>query len=192
LLILASASAIRTKLLSDAGVEHQVLPASIDEASAQAGSAHPAAVAEQLAKAKAVCISNQRPGDWVIGSDSVVSVDGRLFSKPRGRDEAAEHLRFFSGRTMRLTSAVALATAGRTDWSHTDAASLQVRELSSAFIDSYLDREWPEVGYCVGVFRMEGPGVQLFDHVEGSHFTILGMPLLPLLKALRARGLLPS
>jgi len=89
-----------------------------------------------------------------------------------------------------LTSAVALARNGESDWHHVSSATLQVRELSDEFIAAYLDAEWPEVGYTVGVFRLEGPGVQLFDRIDGDHFTILGMPLLPLLGALRARGLL--
>jgi septum formation protein len=141
-----------------------------------------------LAEAKAVSV----PGEWVIGSDSVVSAGGRLFDKPRDRDDAVEHLRFFSGKEMQLTSAVALASGGRLDWSHAQTARLQVRRLSEAFIAEYLDAEWPEVGYTVGVFRLEGRGVQLFDRIDGDHFTILGMPLLPLLGALRTRGLLPA
>jgi septum formation protein len=128
----------------------------------------------------------------VIGSDSVVSVGGRTFDKPADRGQAAEHLRSFSGREMRLTSAVALAKGNARDWSHVDTATLQVRTLSEQFIATYLDAEWPEVGYTVGVFRLEGRGVQLFDRIEGDHFTILGMPLLPLLGALRDRGLLAS
>jgi septum formation protein len=128
----------------------------------------------------------------VIGSDSVLSVDGRRFSKPAGRETAAEHLRFFSGKTMRLTSAVALAKDGAVEWRHASDAQLKVRELSEAFIQEYLEQDWPEVSYCVGVFRLEGPGVQLFEEIEGEHFTILGLPLLPLLGALRARGILPS
>jgi septum formation protein len=91
-----------------------------------------------------------------------------------------------------ISSAVALANAGRIDWSHAETARLKVRPLSQDFIGAYLDREWPEVSYCAGVFRMEGPGVTLFDRVEGSHFTILGMPLLPLLGALRQRALTAS
>ena len=129
------------------------------------------------------------PDDWVIGSDSTVTVDGARYSKPRDRDEAAAHLRAFSGRTMLLSSAVALARQGAVDWSHAETARLHVRPLSDDFIKPYLDAEWPDVGYCVGVFRMEGRGVTLFDRVEGSHFTILGMPLLPLLGALRESGI---
>jgi septum formation protein len=93
---------------------------------------------------------------------------------------------------MRLTSAVALARGGILDWSHVETAILDVRQLSDTFISDYLDAEWPEVGYTVGVFRLEGRGVQLFDRIEGDHFTILGMPLIPLLGALRTRGLLPQ
>ena len=93
---------------------------------------------------------------------------------------------------MVLTSAVALARDGAVDWRHSESATLSVRALSDSFIASYLDAEWPAVGYCVGVFRLEGRGVQLFDHIDGDHFTILGMPLLPLLGALRDRGLLAS
>ena len=93
---------------------------------------------------------------------------------------------------MRLTSAVALARGGELDWKHAETATLQVRALSEVFIADYLDAEWPEVGYTVGVFRMEGRGVQLFERIDGDHFTILGMPLVPLLGALRERGLLAS
>ena len=122
----------------------------------------------------------------------MVSAGGLLFDKPKDREDAAEHLGFFSGKPMFLTSAVALAHDRGVDWHHVETATLQVRELSEDFIQSYLDQEWPEVGHCVGVFRMEGRGVNLFDRVEGSHFTILGMPLLPLLGALRERGLVPA
>ena len=191
-LILASGSSIRRKMLEDAGVEHRVVRPEVDEALLKAGKTGAAEIASELAQAKALAVSRDRAGDWVIGSDSVVTVDGRLFDKPRSRGEAAEHLRFFSGKQLILTSAVALARGGAADWSHVESARLAVRPMSDEFIDTYLDADWPEVGYCVGVFRMEGPGVQLFDRVEGSHFTILGMPLIPLLGALRERGVLPS
>ncbi len=190
LLILASASAIRRQMLKHAGIHFDAVPANVDEALEKALNADPGALSVALAKAKAVSQSADRPGDWVIGSDSVVSVDGRLFDKPRDREQAAEHLRFFSGKAMVLTSAVALARDGAVDWSFGDSATLRVRPLSESFIADYLEAEWPEVGYCVGVFRLEGRGVQLFDSIDGSYFTILGMPLLPLLGALRERGLL--
>jgi septum formation protein len=191
-LILASGSSIRRKLLEDARVDHIVIRPDIDEAALKLGRADASEIAIELANAKAVAVSRSRSGDWVIGSDSVVSVEGRLFDKPNGRGEAAEHLRFFSGKPLILTSAVALARDGTVNWNHVDRAELNVRALSPGFIESYLDAEWPEVGSCVGVFRMEGPGVQLFDSVSGSYFTILGMPLIPLLGALREREMLPS
>jgi septum formation protein len=175
-------------MLDAAGVEYQATRPQVDEDELKLGLTHLEDMALQLASAKAVSI----PGEWVIGSDSVVSAGGRLFDKPRDRDEAAEHLRFFSGKPMQLTSAVALAHGGTLDWSHVESATLQVRPLSEDFIAEYLDAEWPEVGYTVGVFRLEARGVQLFDRIDGDHFTILGMPLIPLLGALRTRGLLLS
>ena len=177
-------------MLEQAGVDFEVVPAAVDEAAVKRTFGDPQQAALELAMAKALAVSGAHPGDWTIGSDSIVSVDGRTFDKPGGREQAAEHLRFFSGRDMLLTSAVALARDGAVDWAHGDTAELRVRPLSDAFIDEYLEREWPAVGGCVGVFRMEGPGVQLFGDVRGSHFTILGMPLIPLLEALRERGLL--
>ena len=177
-------------MLGAAGVEYEAVRPDLDEDAFKAGLSNPAEVASKLAEAKAGSVSGERPNQWVIGSDSVVSVNGRLFDKPRDRSEALEHLRFFSGKMMHLTSAVALAHNGTVDWKHGETAMLQVRSLSDKFIKAYLDAEWPEVGYTVGVFRLEGRGVQLFDRIEGDHFAILGMPLMPLLGALRERGLL--
>jgi septum formation protein len=191
-LILASSSAIRRAMLDAAGVPHEAIPSHVDEDVLKAKLHTAEETAASLADAKALDVSTRRPNDWVAGSDSVVSVGGRLFDKPRSRDEAADHLRFFSGKAMTLTSGVALARGGTVEWRAVDGAMLRVRQLSEAFIHSYLDAEWPEVGYCVGVFRLEGRGVQLFSAIEGNHFTILGMPLLPLLGALRERGLLES
>ena len=174
-------------MLDAAGVEYAVVKPNVDEDAVKAKLSDANEIAAELAAAKATSIET---AEWVIGSDSVVSVGGRLFDKPRDRGEAAEHLGFFSGKEMRLTSAVALAHRERVDWQHVETASLQVRELSDAFIADYLNAEWPEVGYTVGVFRLEGRGVQLFERIDGDHFTILGMPLIPLLGALRERGLL--
>lgn len=175
-------------MLDSAGVKYWAVKPEVDEDELKLGLTDPRAMALRLATAKAVSV----PGEWVIGSDSVVSAGGRLFDKPRDRDDAAEHLRFFSGKAMHLTSAVALARGGTLDWSHAESAVLQVRPLSDDFIAQYLDAEWPEVGYTVGVFRLEARGVQLFDRIDGDHFTILGMPLIPLLGALRSRGLLSA
>ena len=186
-LILASSSAIRRQILEAAGVSFEVAKPDVDEAAFKALYSDPEDLAAELASAKAHAIDT---GEWVIGSDSVVSAAGHLFDKPRDRDEAAEHLRFFSGKEMLLSSAVALAHDHRLEWRHVETARLHVRRLSEQFIAEYLGAEWPDVGYTVGVFRLEARGVQLFDRIEGDHFTILGMPLIPLLGALRERGLL--
>jgi septum formation protein len=186
-LILASTSAIRRQMLDAAGVSYEAVNPQVDENMVKAGLNDAAEIAAKLAAAKACSIGADT---WVIGSDSVVSAGGRLFDKPRDRDEAAKHLSFFSDKEMLLVSAVALARNAKLDWCHVETARLQVRPLSDAFITDYLDAEWPEVGYTVGVFRLEARGVQLFDRIEGDHFTILGMPLIPLLGALRERGLL--
>lgn len=191
-LILASGSSIRRQMLEDVGVKFEVVRPDVDEDSAKAGQTEPDRIAEHLAQSKALAVSTLRPADWIIGSDSVVAVGGRLFNKPASREEAAEHLRFFSDKTMQLTSGVALARGGRVEWSDVTMAKLTVRHLTDEFIESYLEAEWPEVGHTVGVFRMEARGVQLFEAIAGDYFTILGMPLIPLLGALRQRGMLPS
>ncbi len=177
-------------MLDSAGVIFEVSSPDVDESRLKTKLTDASAIAAGLAAAKAESVGRSNSDAWVIGSDSVVSVDGRLFDKPGDRSDAAEHLRFFSGKAMELTSAVALARNGTVDWRHVETAILQVRELSDAFIEAYLDAEWPEVGFTVGVFRLEGRGVQLFERIEGDTFTILGMPLIPLLGALRDRGLL--
>lgn len=191
-LLLASSSPIRRAMLDAAKVDHEVEPARIDESLAKERLSDPREIALELAKAKALDVSARRLEALVIGSDSVVRVSSRLFDKPADRAQAAEHLRFFSGKQMELTSAVALARGGSLEWSHCETAVLRVRDLSDEFIESYLNLDWPEVSYCVGVFRIEGPGVQLFERIEGDHFTIQGLPLLALLGALRARGALGS
>ena len=124
----------------------------------------------------------------VLGGDSLVEVGGRLFDKPTSRENAAEHLRFFSGQTMNLHSAAVLMRDGKAEWRHCEVARLKVRPLSESFIEQYLEAEWPAVAGCVGVFRVEALGVQLFEEIGGSHFTVMGMPLLPLLTALRGQG----
>lgn len=190
-LILASASPIRRALLGQAGIAHRIVPAAVDEAPIKADHGDPENATRALAEAKARAVSNSHPGDWVLGGDSMVTVGKEMFDKPADRDDAADHLRRFSGQSMVLTSAASLARNGAVEWSLADQARLKVRELSEDFIQRYLDSEWPEVAYCVGVFRLEGPGVQLFDSIEGDYFTVLGLPLLPVLGALRARGLAP-
>jgi septum formation protein len=179
-------------MLKAAGVAHEPIGSNVDEGALKSSQHDPTVMASELAAAKALDVSRLRRSDWVVGSDSVVSVDGRSFDKPDDRDQAAEHLRIFSGKTMQLISAVALARDGMIDWRHVESADLYVRPLSDEFIEAYLDAEWPEVSYCVGVFRIEGRGVQLFERIEGDYFVILGMPLTPLLGALSGRELLPA
>ena len=190
MIILASASASRRAMLEAAGVAFEVRPAEVDEAAIRRElvAVPPAQVAMILAEAKTLAGSAAAPGRLVLGSDSLVEVCGRIFGKPRNRAEAAEHLRMFSGQPMRLHSAAVLMRDCTCVWRHGDVATLQVRVLTEEFIENYLTAEWPDVGYCAGVFRIEGRGVRLFERVEGSHFTVLGMPLLPLLGALRKLG----
>ena len=191
-LILATGSQIRHAMLAAAGVEHRVLRPDVDEGVVKRQLDTAQDIAAELAAAKALAVSQKHPEAWVIGSDSIVEVAGTLFDKPANREQAADHLRKFSGETMFLTSAVALARGGVVDWRHVETVELDVRSLSDDFIAGYLEAEWPEVGYCVGVFRMEARGVQLFSAIRGDHFTILGMPLVPLLGALRDRSVIPS
>ncbi len=193
-IVLASTSASRKAMLEAAGVAFEAHAAEIDERAIESemGDAQPSEVAQALAAAKAAAVGAVRPAMLVLGSDSLVEVDGRRFDKPKSRAEAEDHLRFFSGKSMTLHSAAALAMDGRIVWIGTDFARLHMREISEGFIAAYLDAEWPAVARCVGVFRIEGPGVQLFEAITGDQFTVLGMPLLQVLAALRARGVLAS
>lgn len=191
-LVLASNSASRKAMLEAAGVPFEARGADIDERALEAemDGADPAEIAQALAAAKAVSVSEQDCHRLVLGSDSLVEVDGQRFDKPESRDQAAEHLRFFSGKVIRLHSAAALAVDGRITWIDHSLASLHVRELSDAFLESYLEAEWPAISYCAGAFRIEAMGPQLFEAIIGDQFTVLGMPLLQVLGALRERGVL--
>lgn len=195
-LILASQSASRRAMLTSAGVAHRALPANADEAALTdamlAEGQRPRAIADALAELKALHISLLHPQNLVVGSDSMIDVDGRLLDKPVSREDAKQYLESFSGKAMRLTSAVVVAEGGRPVWRHVDEAKLTVRRLSPDFIDAYLDAEWPAIAGCVGCFRIEAMGIQLFERIDGDHFTILGMPLLPLLGYLRQRGVLAA
>lgn len=194
MLVLASQSASRKAMLEAAGVRFEAIPAEVDERAVEAGLAGRAAphVAEKLAGAKALAVSARQRERLVLGSDSLVTVAGRRFDKPRSIEHAGEHLRFFSGRMMELHSAAALARGGTVVWHTVATAQLQVRKLSEPFIADYLAHEWPAVAHCVGVFRIEGRGAQLFERIDGDQFTVLGMPLLPVLAALRDLGELPG
>jgi septum formation protein len=192
MIVLASQSGSRRAMLEAAGIAYRAQPAHVDERGIEAalGDASAPEVALELAKAKALNVSRETSGAVVLGSDSLVSCGGRRFDKPASRENAAEHLRFFSGKVMELHSAAALVRDGEVLWAENAVAQLHVADLSDAFVESYLDAEWPEVGACVGVFRIEGRGVQLFEKIDGDYFTILGMPLLKVQAALRGLGVL--
>lgn len=194
MIVLASQSASRKAMLEAAGVDFIAAAAPVDERALEEQLAGASAdrIARELAKAKALAASPAQPGRLVLGSDSLVVVGGRRFDKPASREDAAGHLRFFSGKTMELHSAAALARDGEILWCGGDVARLKVRGLSEAFIADYLAHEWPAVSCCVGVFRIEARGPQLFEAIEGDHFTVLGMPLLKVLAALRDCGELPA
>lgn len=189
-IVLASESASRKAMLDAAGVSFEARAAGVDETALKREllGVPGADVAMILAEAKALAVSLACPGQLVLGGDSLVEVAGRQFDKPASREQAAEHLAFFSGKTMALSSAAVLARDGQVVWRHVETANLRVRALSDSFIDSYLHSEWPHVAACVGVFRIEARGVQLFEAIDGSHFTVLGMPLLAILTALRNFG----
>ncbi|MGI9375377.1 MAG: Maf family protein [Tsuneonella suprasediminis] len=193
-LILASKSASRRAMLDAAGVAYKAIPADVDERAIEAalGNSDPAHIALALAEAKALAVANASPGHLVLGSDSLVSVGGKRFDKPASRADAARHLREFSGKPMELHSGAALVSDGAVLWSGGDIARLHVRDLSDAFIESYLDAEWPEIAGCVGCFRIEARGVQLFEAIEGDQFTVLGMPLIKVLGALRDLGVMQA
>jgi septum formation protein len=194
MLILASQSASRKAMLTAAGVPFEARSSDVDEAAIKREliGVPGSEIAMILAEAKALTVSVSTPGRLVLGGDSLVEVCGRTFDKPSSRADAAMHLAFFSGQTMKLHSAAILVRDGVPVWRHCETAKLSVRTLSADFIEGYLAQEWPAVGACVGVFRIEALGVQLFEHIEGSHFTVLGMPLLALLGALRTHGELPA
>lgn len=179
-------------MLEAAGIAFRARPAAIDERALEKelGAAEPEVIAVALARAKALAVSRETPGQLVLGSDSLVCCGGRRFDKPASRVEATSHLRFFSGKVMELYSSAAVVRDGEVLWSEAAQANLHVDELSDAFIEAYLDAEWPDVSGCVGVFRIEGRGVQLFEKIEGDYFTILGMPLLKVQAALRRLGVM--
>ena len=194
-LVLASQSASRQAMLAAAGVPFEAQPAHADEAALKAAmaGARPRDLADALAELKALKVSARVPGALVLGSDSLAVLDdGTILDKPESREEARDHMMRMSGRRHDLVSAAVIAENGRAVWRHVEAAKLFVRPLSDAFVEAYLDAEWPAIAGCVGCYRVEGPGVQLFSRIEGSHFTVLGMPLLPVLAYLRDRGILPA
>jgi len=191
-LVLASASPARAAMLRAAGVEIVVAPARIDEdavkAALDAEGAAPRDLADALAAMKAQRVSARHPGALTLGADQVLDCEGRRFDRPADRAAARATLTALRGRAHTLFSAAAVALDGAVIWRHVGRARLVMRPFSDAFLDAYLDAEGDAVAQSV--YRLEGPGAQLFARVEGDHFTVLGLPLLALLGFLRARGML--
>jgi septum formation protein len=195
-IILASKSPTRAGMLTAAGLTFAMDPAAIDEraveAPAMARGADPVEVAVLLSEAKALDVSPRHPGAIVIGSDQTLALGARRFSKPVNRAAAREQLTALRGRTHLLASGAALARDGRILWSGHQTVAMRMRDFSDAFLEDYLDRMGAVVTGTVGGYQLEGLGAQLFEAIEGDSFTVLGLPLLPLLQALRAHGALAS
>ena len=191
-LILASQSRARKMLLANAGIDFEAVPADIDERSVQtdSGLSAPGEIALLLAREKALLVSSQKPGRYVVGADQTLALGQRLFSKSTGRDQAAEQLRALGGNTHELHSAVAVARDGKILFAEVAVARMTMRRLGEAEIDAYLDQAGEAVTSSVGAYQLEALGVHLFERIDGDHFTILGLPLLQLLAFLRSEKLL--
>jgi nucleoside triphosphate pyrophosphatase len=191
-LILASQSRARQMLLGNAGIDFEAVPADIDERAVQqsSGLSAPGEIATLLAREKALSVSTRYPGRFVVGADQTLALGQRLFSKPTGRVQAAEQLQALAGHSHELHSAVAVARDGKILFCDVSAARLTMRHLTGGEISAYLDLAGEAVTSSVGAYQLEGLGVHLFERIEGDHFTILGLPLLPLLAFLRGERLL--
>jgi septum formation protein len=189
-LILASRSEVRSKILAAAGLRFETWPAGIDERAveAEANVADAEGAARFLARAKANAVAKDQPGRLVLGADQTLARGSRRFSKPANRAEAAEQLRALRGRTHELHSALALVRVGEVLFAHVDTARLTMRDFSDAFLEDYLDMAGDHALASVGGYQLESIGIHLFERVDGDYFTILGLPLLPLLAFLRANG----
>lgn len=194
-LILASGSPFRKQLMEAAGLTFDAESARIDEREIEAplvkAGASPEQVAGALAKAKALDVAGRNPQTLVIGSDQVMSMDDRLFHKCTSVDMAREQLRSMRGRTHRLSSAISIAQDGEEIWNHVAVADMTFRNFSDSYLDIYIKEAGPKVLLTVGAYSYEGLGQQLFEKVEGDFFTIIGLPMLPLLAALRDLSIIP-
>ncbi|MCF6369029.1 Maf-like protein [Rhizobium halophilum] len=191
LLVLASSSPFRRMLMDNAGLTFETRAASIDERAIEAAladDATPDNVAMELARAKALDVSRDLQGALVLGSDQTMSLGERVYHKPKDLDEAKRHLLSLSENTHRLNSAIALAQDDRIIWEHVSHAELTVRPLSESFVERYIQRCGDKLLGSVGAYQLEGEGIQLFSEIRGDYFTILGLPLLPLLGKLRELG----
>jgi len=193
-LILASKSPFRSALLKNAGIDFSGESADIDERAVEAPlyetGATPEEVAQVLAEAKALDVSEKNPGAVVIGCDQTLSLGDEIFHKPANMEAAGHQLLQFSGKTHQLNSAVVLVKDGETLWRHVSVARMTMRKLDPAFVGRYLGRVGDSALSSVGAYQVEGPGIQLFEKIEGDYFTIVGLPLLPLLAELRKENLI--
>jgi len=191
-LILASQSRARQMLLANAGISFEAVPADIDERALQknSGLSAPGEIAGLLAREKACFVSSKNPARYVVGADQTLALGNRLFSKPAGRAQAADQLRLLAGHTHELHSAVAVARDGKIMFSDVVVARMTMRRLDEREIEAYLDQAGQAVTTSVGAYQLEGLGVHLFERIDGDHFTILGLPMLPLLAFLRRERLL--
>jgi len=191
-LVLASSSPFRRMLMENAGLSFETRAAEIDERAIEAvlhaSNATPDQVAAELARAKALDVSRHIPDAIVIGSDQTMSLGQRVYHKPKDEEEARTHILSLSGKTHRLNSAIALVQNGNVLWDHISHADLTVRPLTVEFVDSYVDRCGEKLLGSVGAYQLEGEGIQLFSEIHGDYFTILGLPMLPLLAKLRDLG----
>ncbi|MEC9247035.1 Maf-like protein [Nitratireductor rhodophyticola] len=191
-IVLASGSAFRQKMLRDAGVVFRVERSEIDERAVEktleGSGADPETLAQVLAEAKAVDVSEREQGALVIGADQTLSLDDEVFHKPADMEGARRHLLKLSGRTHQLNSAVVIARDGEVLWRHVGVARLTMRDLDPAFIGRHLSNVGEKALASVGAYQIEGEGIQLFEKIEGDTFTIVGLPLLPLLAELRRLG----
>jgi septum formation protein len=191
-LILASQSKSRQALLKAAGLPFEAIPADIDERGIQAASGlkAPAAIAALLAKSKALHVAVSHAGRVVVGADQTLALGEKMFSKPAGRAQAASQLRELAGKTHELHSAIAVVRDAKILFEHVSVARMTMRAISEAGLETYLDTAGEAVTTSVGAYQLESLGVHLFEQIEGDHFTILGLPLLPLLGSLREHGLI--
>lgn len=191
-LILASQSSARKVLLANAGLEFETVTADIDERGIQAASnlSNPREIGLLLAREKAKAVSANRPGSHVIGADQTLVLENRLFNKPFGRTKALAQLRDLAGHSHELNSAVAVAHDGKIVFEDVSVARMTMRQMTEAELSTYLDAAGDAVTASVGAYQLEGVGIHLFERIEGDHFTILGLPLLPLLAFLRREGLI--
>jgi len=191
-LLLASRSASRQMLLKNAGIPFEAVPADIDERELQRNSrlTKPGDIAELLAVMKAMHVANRFHMRWIVGADQTLALGDELFSKPNGRKEAFQQLKQLAGKKHELHSAIAVIRHDVPVWQSVKVARLTMRTLTDDQIEKYLDAAGKKVTTSVGAYQLEGVGVHLFEKIEGDHFTILGLPLLPLLDFLRSQGLL--